>query len=137
MLFRETEITRGIALALNSLAGVATEQGEDVVARALHEESLALRLEIGDPKGTAASLAGLGGVAVGMGQAERGATLLGAVAGLLGRIGAVLDRASRLPYERAVAAARARLGEAAFAQAWQAGLAMSREQATAYARQAR
>lgn len=96
-------------------------------------ESLALRRELGNKKGTAASLAGLAGVAVGLGQPEHGATLLGAVAGLLQSMGTVLDSEDRRPYERTGAAVRALLGAEVFEQVWREGQAMSMEQATAYA----
>jgi predicted ATPase/DNA-binding CsgD family transcriptional regulator len=130
---RELGDRSGIAGSLGNLGFVAMEQGDLTGARALHEESLGLGREHGDKNSIAASLAGLGGVAVGVGQVERGARLLGVVEGLLGSMGAVLGREYRLPYERAVAAARSLLGEEAFESAWQQGRGMSMEQAIAYA----
>jgi hypothetical protein len=57
-----------------------------------------------------------------------GSRLLGAAEALLARIGGVLDMEYRLIYERAVAAARAQLGEEAFLRACQEGQAMSLEE---------
>ena len=122
-----------IAYFLNSLGLLAQEQGDYTGARALFKESLALRREIGYKVGIPASLAGLGELAVRMGQAERGATLLGAVEGLLASMGAVLERGDRLPYERSVQQARSMLGEEAFERARQEGRAMSMERAIEYA----
>ena len=66
-------------------------------------------------------------------KTQRGLVVLGAVEALLESIGAVLDIVVREPYERAVAAARAELGDEAFEKAWQEGRAMSMEQAIQYA----
>jgi serine/threonine-protein kinase PknK len=123
----------GISYFLNGLGNVAHEQGDYTSARALHEESLALRRELGDNQGIAACLAGLAGVAAEVGEVERGARVLGGVAGLLQNLGAVLDRGDRILCVRAVAAARSLLSEEAFEKAWEQGLGMSMEQAIAYA----
>jgi predicted ATPase/class 3 adenylate cyclase/Tfp pilus assembly protein PilF len=123
----------GIANSLNSLGIVAQQQGDYDTARHLHEESLALRRELGDKLGITNSLAGLGELGVGTGEAERGVRVLAAVEALLEEIGAVLDRADRLPYERAVARAREQLGEEAFKRAWEEGRAMSMEEVIACA----
>jgi predicted ATPase len=139
---RELGDKRGMALALGSLGLVAQEQGDYAAARTQLEESLRLRQTLGDKWGIALALAGLGGVAVVSavsgrnpepGAAERGTRLLGAVAVLLEAISALLDTNDRLPYTRAVAAARARLGDEAFQRAWDEGRAMTPEQAIAYA----
>jgi predicted ATPase len=139
---RELGDKRGIAMSLGSLGLVAQEQGDYAAARALLEESLILRRELGDKWGIALALAGLGAVAVESatrgsstepGAAERGVRLLGAVAVLLENISALLDTNDRLPYARAIAAARARLGDEVFQRAWEAGRAMTPEQAIAYA----
>lgn len=126
----------GVILSLNNLGFVASTQGDYTGARALHEEGLALGREIGDKKGIAACLVGLAGVAVGMGQVEdmeRGTRLLGAVQWLLEKMGAVLQRDDRLPYESAMVSARSVLGEKAFEKAWQERRGMSLEEAVDYA----
>ena len=50
----------GIAMSLNNLGGVATQQDDYKRAEALREESLALLRELGDKSGVALSLLNLG-----------------------------------------------------------------------------
>jgi predicted ATPase len=134
---RELKDKWGIAASLSNLGIVATGLNDYQGARALFEESLALQRELGHKRGIAASLAGLGGMivdsAASTSSTERGAKLLGAVEGLLESIDAVMDVDQRIPYERSVATARAKLGEDAFKRAWREGRAMRMEQAVAYA----
>jgi hypothetical protein len=71
-----------------------------------------------------------------MGSLERAAWLCGAAGGLRTAIGAPLPPAERALYERAVADARAALGDDAFAVAWAHGHALSLERAIAEALEA-
>src|SRR3954462_8184755 len=66
-------------------------------------------------------------------SAQRAARLAGATAALLETIQAPLDRQFRAPYERAIASARAILGDEAFAVAWDAGKQMTLDEAVAFA----
>jgi predicted ATPase/class 3 adenylate cyclase/Tfp pilus assembly protein PilF len=142
---REIGDKLGIAASLGYLGVVAADQGDYPTARAMYEESLALRREIGDKKGAGECLAGLGGVAVrlaaGNGQErrvdhmERGVKLLGAAEGLLQAIRAVLEGEARRSYERNVKQARALLGQTKFKSAWDAGRALSLDEAAEYALQ--
>jgi hypothetical protein len=96
---------------------------------------LVLAQAVGDASNVAACFKGLGGVAAACGAADRAATLWGAAEALLEtREAAVyaytLDHAV---YEQLVAAARAQLGDGAFAAAWAAGQAMQVDHAIAYA----
>jgi hypothetical protein len=75
----------------------------------------------------------LAAVACAQGQPERGAHLLGAAAALRAGRGMPLPPNERAAQERTVAAARAALGEDAFAAAWAQCQRMSLEQAIAYA----
>jgi non-specific serine/threonine protein kinase len=84
-------------------------------------------------RGIALSLAGLGEVAVESKQPERGAMLLGASEALFEATGGVMESDDRIPYDRAVASARSKLGDKAFDQARQQGRAMSVESAIEYA----
>src|SRR5262245_65430993 len=79
------------------------------------------------------ALEGLAGVAVTQGLAEQGARLFGASEALRESMGWPLPPVSRADYERDVAAARAQLDEAAFAEEWAAGRALTLEQAIAEA----
>jgi hypothetical protein len=63
----------------------------------------------------------------------RGLRLLGASQALLKAMGTVMDSGNRIQYERAVASARALVGDKAFERAWQEVRGRSREQAIEYA----
>jgi hypothetical protein len=113
---------------------LAYRQGDYAAARSLHEEGLAIFRELGDKGGIAQSLESLAGLAAVWGRGlERAARLWGAAAALREAIGAPLPPSEREKYEREVGAARAALGEEAFASAWAEGEAMTLEQAIAYA----
>jgi predicted ATPase/class 3 adenylate cyclase len=133
---RELGDRRGIATSLNNMGNVANEQGEYLAARALFEESLAIRRELGDQLGAAESLEGLGELARATGRPARAIRLWGATSAVRERIGAPLTPEEHADQERLLAAARAALGEEAFAAAWAAGRAMPLEQAIAAALEA-
>ena len=67
------------------------------------------------------------------GRAERAARLLGAGQAPITAAGSLTIRKDQAEYNQAVATARAQLGEEAFAAAWQAGQAMSLDEAIDYA----
>jgi hypothetical protein len=73
-------------------------------------------------------LAGLAGAVV-VADPERASWLWGAAEALRLSIGARQAPAARATRERLMAVARAQLGEAAFAEAWAVGQAMTPEQA--------
>ena len=130
-LYRALGDQRGTAASLHSLGDVAREQGDYARAAALLQESLALRRQAGHKRGIARCLEGLAGVGGARGQAGRAARLYGAAAALREAIGVPLPPADRAVHDRGLAAARAGLGEAAFAIAWAAGQALPLEQAVA------
>jgi tetratricopeptide (TPR) repeat protein len=111
----------GIAAVLTRLGTVVHEQGDDGRATAFYEETMALCRELGDQHGLAGCLEDQAGVAVAQQQLERAVRLLAAAAALRAAIGAPLSSGERARYERNVSAARAGLGEAAFAAAWAMG----------------
>jgi predicted ATPase/class 3 adenylate cyclase len=125
------------AWILYNLGNAAEYEGDYEAARALWGESLAIRRELGIRPGSALSLEALARLASAQGQVERAARLFGAAAALREAIGTPLlpdwlpewhtDR------ERLVAAARAELGEEAFAAAWAQGRALTLEEAVTYA----
>jgi hypothetical protein len=78
-------------------------------------------------------LAGLGSVAALDEEPERAARLWGAAERLRQAIGCRPGPAARATYERALAVARAQLGEEGFAAAWAEGRAIPLEQAIAEA----
>ena len=110
------------AYALQQLGLVASERGELGRAAAALAESLALDLANKDPRGVARDLAHVGVLAVACGQPESAARLLGGADATRAAAGL---RPFPLPegaaFARATDAARQRLGEGAFAAAWQTG----------------
>jgi hypothetical protein len=112
-----------MATALSRLGTVAHEQGDDGRAKALYEESLALRRALGDNHGMAECCEGLARVAVAQQHLEYAAQLLGAAAALREVSGAPLAPRERVWYAHEVATVRTGLGEAAFAAAWAMGTA--------------
>jgi non-specific serine/threonine protein kinase len=107
--------------ALASLGKIARAQGDLARAAALYAESLTLRWErVGDKVGVAGSLRGLASIAALIGSHARSARLYGAAEAVREAIGAPLPRHHPIS-ELAIATARAGLGEAAFAAAWQEG----------------
>ncbi|MBC8103398.1 MAG: tetratricopeptide repeat protein, partial [Cytophagales bacterium] len=122
-----------IANALGNLGLVALRQGEYERSRALQGESLTILLQLGDQHGTALLFEGLSGVAHGEGHMRRVACLLGAAAALRNSIGNPPTLVEQAELDERAAQGREVLGKAAFAAAWDAGQAMTAEQAAAYA----
>jgi len=126
----------GICNALFNLAQLALSRGEHDEAARRFTEGIQPSLEIGDRPNVAYILEGLGVVARALAQAHRAAKLFGAAEGLIEAVG-LRGHTYYLPdrslYERAIATARAELGEEAFGTARAEGRAMAFDQAVAYA----
>ncbi len=99
------------------LAHVAVAQGDLAVARRCSQESLAACLE------------GVGAVLAGQGVPLKAVGLWGTAEALREAMGAPMHPVYRADYEQAVAAARAQLGEEAFATVWAEGRTTPLEQA--------
>jgi tetratricopeptide (TPR) repeat protein len=152
------DLFRQFGTELNDMAGlemlgeIAQEQGEYERAAALFRQALEIARASEDAYGIADCLvdlgkmagrqvrgersaggAGLGNTAAEKRLAERAARLLGAVEALREAIGRPRSPGDCAGEERPVAAARAALGEEAFAAAWAAGRALTIEQAVAEA----
>jgi predicted ATPase/DNA-binding XRE family transcriptional regulator len=126
----------GIPWNLLHLGLTAQHRSDDTRAAPMLKEALSLFHKSGLTGGFSLCLAGLAGVAVNRqnaASAQRAACLLAASAVLLESSGRVLEPFERTYLDRITAAARAQLGEAAFASAWDAGRAMTVEQAITYA----
>ena len=132
-LLREAGDKWAVAMALSGLGRVAFRQGDHRRATARYAESLALRWDVAGKRGIAGCLIGLAEVAGALGEHERAARLVGAAASLLDAIGTPVWPVDRAQFDHAVAAARAGLGEDAFAAAWAAGRALPLDQAVGYA----
>ncbi|MBI1800497.1 MAG: hypothetical protein HYR71_02570 [Chloroflexi bacterium] len=81
----------------------------------------------------AETLVGWAGLALARQQPQRAATLSGAVAALLAVTHLPLDGFERTMHDNTIAALRAQLDEATFNAAWEAGRALTLEQAIEYA----
>ncbi|MBV9546791.1 MAG: XRE family transcriptional regulator [Chloroflexi bacterium] len=123
----------GLGMVLGLLGQVALGRGEPARAAGLFWESLLISRELGDGASIARYLDGLAQVEAVAGDAARAARLFGAAAAhhqLSGAVGLVPWVAKR---ERAMADARAALGDAAFQAAWIAGRDLGLEAALAEA----
>ena len=124
-----------VALSSRGLAYVALQRGQVERAAALCRESLLTNRERRDSVALAASLAACAALAVARGQPEGAARLYGAAAArLVGHLGGT-HRSShdQAEQERYITILHAQLDEAAFNAAWQAGYALTLEQAIAVA----
>ena len=126
-----------LANALDNLGDVASEQGEYAGARALYEESLTIYRQLGDQRGIAEGLEGMAGVAQGQGRPGRAARLGAAASALRESIGSPLPPGEQEKFDKHVSSTRAALGDDAFTQAWNAGLAMTLKQAVDFALETR
>jgi predicted ATPase/DNA-binding CsgD family transcriptional regulator len=139
-LAREIESRAGVQLGTFCLALIAAERGERAEAANRYRDMVAWL----DAAGTfgaswprrsidavGRTLAGVGALAAAHGQAERSARLFGAAAADREAIGTMLALPERIPFERATAAVRATLGDAAFEAAWATGRAMTPAEARA------
>jgi len=132
MAFEESADSRGVAEALLELGRVAHAQGDDTHAVALCRESLDRSRKL-DNKTQIAFCLTLAGEIQAAEDAARAARLFSAAEMLLRSLDAALDPSGSLEYDKNLADTRARLGEEAFARAWQEGRTMPLEQAVAEA----
>jgi len=135
ILARELGNKHRISNAVLELGYIALSQGDLSQAMALFTETFSLGQETGDKLHIAWALIGLADVAAAAGQPQRAARLFATAEAtydvpLLKNFG--LNPIERAAYEKAVAAARAQLGEQAFATAWAEGRMMTAEQAFAF-----
>jgi predicted ATPase/class 3 adenylate cyclase/DNA-binding CsgD family transcriptional regulator len=130
-LFQEMKLQDGTALSLYALAGVATIQGNYARSQALYEEGIAVARKAGGTRMIPSGLERLAAAVAAQGNQVWAAHLWGTAEALREAIGMPIPPVERAPYHRAVAAARAQLGEQAFAAAWVGGRTLSPEQALA------
>jgi predicted ATPase/DNA-binding CsgD family transcriptional regulator len=130
---RQTGDRRLIATELSGLASLAAAQGDVSRAVTLYAEALPLDAELHDRWGATGRLSALAELAARADQEAAVATapvLWGIVEGLFSAMGARRPSAER---NLRMAAARSRLGDAAFEAAWAAGRGMTFQQGVAYA----
>ena len=131
-LARKTGDILGIELLLLGLGLAALHQNDYERARAFCREILDTSLPLDHKHSTVASLHILASAAGAQGQAVRSARLWGAAEALREAIGVDLAPVERTAYARYIAAARSRLGEAAWQAAWAEGRTLSPSEAVEY-----
>jgi len=134
-LFQEMKRQDGTAHSLYALAKVATVQQKYAHSQALYEQGVKVARESGDKLTIIPGLEGLAAAVAAQRNHVWAAHLWGAAETPRETIGAPLPPVERVPYHRAVAAARTQLGERALATAWVEGRTMSLEQVFATPRQ--
>jgi predicted ATPase/DNA-binding CsgD family transcriptional regulator len=130
---RELGYEEGIGILLHLLGLVAVREGELAQASARFKESLALIQEVHGPWSLAMSLAGLSYVAAALGQLQRAVRLGGAASALSAEYNLPLIPLAEAILTEGLDLARRALGEPAYAAAWAAGQALSREESLAEA----
>ncbi|MGH2614192.1 MAG: ATP-binding protein [Thermomicrobiales bacterium] len=131
--FRDVDHAFGAAAALNRLARLAHEAGDEVHASSAHQETLQLCVGIGERWLIGDPLAGLARIAAAHGQPEAAAQLVGAVYALTEAASAYTGDTMRDNCERATTLACAALGEERFAALRAAGGKLRLEDAVALA----
>jgi non-specific serine/threonine protein kinase len=132
--FRQLGQQFGIAGCLVNMGMVLEDRGDLAGAAAYYAERLDLWDDYGHLEGFADALVGAGKLAVASGWLEPAGRLLGAATALADALGDIPSARERARRERAIAAVRAALGDAAFEAAWRAGRALTPMQASLEAR---
>jgi tetratricopeptide (TPR) repeat protein len=130
---REIRDRNFLAYAVRRLGQLEWREGSHDQARLLCEESLSINRELGDERGTVASLAACAGLATAQGKFGPAAQLLGAVHALLEAKRIRLVHMDRLEYDRNVSIVRKELSPVSFDKAWGKGGGMSLENTVAFA----
>ncbi len=131
--YRQLGNQMGVAASLNNLGSVACYQRDYAKARDLYQESLSIRRRLGELEGIAGNLDGLGDVAYRQGHLAQATMLEGAAASLRESIGSARNPMIQVEMDNILASAAEALGEEAFAAAWDAGRAMTLDEAVEYA----
>jgi len=128
-LFREVKSEHSAIGPLLGLARIGWREGAFAEARSHVVESLRVCRETRRYVATIDTLVAAGHLAQRQEDSARAVRLFAAAAALREPLGQVIQAVERTEYEDALAAARAALGEEAFAAAWAEGRAMSLDQA--------
>lgn len=117
----------------SNLGNVANRQGETERATAYLREALTLNVTMNDPRQIAVALERFAAVAVTDGRMDRAARLLGAAHRIRARLGSIAASAEREETERTAGASRRALGAGDWSTLFDAGAALTIEEAVAYA----
>jgi len=133
-LFRSLSADAGIAWSLHNLAQIAALRAEALPrAASLFAEALTIRHRHQYAHGIASELAAIAGLHGRAGEYEQAARLFGASEALLERARTVLAPADLVAWERDLDILRTQSGELMAGEAWEAGRALSVDQAVAEA----
>ena len=133
MMLREQNHRFYLGDALDNLGWVALLRGNAERAWTLFKESLGLKRELGDKQAVPEILEQLASVAGDVGEARRAARLFGAAATLRKAMGMQQEPSNHVLQGPYLSAARALLDDASWDAAFAEGVAMSFEEAIAYA----
>jgi predicted ATPase/DNA-binding SARP family transcriptional activator len=125
-----------LAYPVRRLGMLAWREKDFERATLLCQESLSLNLELGDPRGVLACLAGFADIAVVQGKFARAAQIMAAVETQLAAMGMRLLPVDNLEYDRNLAVLRAGLDMHSLAKFWAKGNKMSLKDAIAFAEEA-
>jgi len=128
-LAREGQYEPDLARSLVALSRVKRTLGQVLPASELLMEGLDLFRTLGHKLGIASAIEELGVVYVIQGDGVQAAMLFSTAHALRETLGAPLPPVDLAAYESVIATCRTQLGEAVFARAWDAGKALSLEQA--------
>jgi predicted ATPase/class 3 adenylate cyclase len=131
-LHRQLGSEEGIANALDNCGWAALGLEDSAQAEGFFHQALVASGRLGYLRGIAAAALGLAATAP-EGKGDRTARLLGAADALCEELGLELDSFETEVHKRAVAVARAELGQEAFARAWEEGRALKPEEIVLYA----
>jgi predicted ATPase/DNA-binding XRE family transcriptional regulator len=130
---REAGYIFGISSALQGLGRVAQSQEDYIAARSFYSEAIVLSQEISDSLTVALNLSAFATLAAAQNKPELTALLVGAAETQIPSIRFEMSKTERAEHAQAVAAARASLGEEAFAAAYESGKKMTLDEAVAFA----
>ncbi|MGH2616568.1 MAG: ATP-binding protein [Thermomicrobiales bacterium] len=134
-IFAEIGDRQGEAFVLYGLACVARQGGDDLEALRLLQDAIALRQTLGERNGMLEAVDEIAAIVARRGHVAAATRLLGATTALRAATGAVPTVAERQEREQTLALARRTLTSAAFAEAREAGQALSLEEVIAEALQ--
>jgi predicted ATPase/DNA-binding CsgD family transcriptional regulator len=133
-LVRESGYAPGIILTLGDLGDLERDQGELARALAYYREALVVGENHPRTREVSEVVEDVGVVASALGQAERGATLMGAAESMRERIGLRYRvNQCQVALDQAIAVCRTALSEQVFSDCWSAGRNLTPSQAVAAA----
>jgi len=133
LLARSMGITFLVAVGTTLLGHLAQQQQDFALATARYREALALYRTFGSPTYTAWCLEGFAAALCAEGHCRQATRLCATAATLREQARTPLPPAEQEAFEQTVATAKAALGGPTFAEEWNAGAALTQEQAIDYA----